>query len=150
MTEEKILTREYTIPLRRAWIRVPQYRRVPKAVKEIKKFIAKHMKIPGRDIDKVKMDIYFNNELWFRGRASPPSRIKVRAIKEGENVRVELAEMPTPVKFLKNKHEKRVKSEEKKVEEKKEEKIEKKQELQNLLYLISKFYFSKIHKKDID
>ncbi len=117
------LTREYVIPLRRSWLIVPEYRRAGRAAKAIKKFIAKHMKIPERDVEKVKLDIYLNNEIWFRGVRNPPSRIKVKATKEGDIVKVELAEVPAHVRFLKLKHMKMHK-----VEEKKEVKEEKKEE----------------------
>jgi len=122
------LEREYVIPLRRHWLRVPQYERTGKAIKAIKKFIAKHMKVSERDVDKVKLDMYMNNEIWFRGRRHPPAKVKVRAVKEGDIVKVQLVELPEHVKFLKAKHEKihklPEKKEEKKVEEKPEEKSE--------------------------
>ena len=101
MAETKILEREYVIPLRRAWILVPQYRRTGKAVKAIKIFIAKHMKVPERDVDNVKLNVHFNNELWFRGRANPPSKVKVKAKKEGDIVQVTFAETPQIVAFKK-------------------------------------------------
>jgi len=105
-TPGKILEREYVIPLRRHWLNVPEYERSGKAIKAIKKFIAKHMKVPDRDVDRVKLDIYFNNEIWFRGRASPPGKVKVKAIKENDIVKVTFAEIPEYVKFLKAKNEK--------------------------------------------
>ncbi|MBX4196898.1 50S ribosomal protein L31e [Candidatus Pacearchaeota archaeon] len=104
MAETKILEREYIIPLRRAWINVPHYERTGKAIKTIKKFIAKHMKVVDRDVSKVKLDVYFNNELWFRGRRHPPAKVKVRARKDGDIVKVEFVETPEHVKFLKAKH----------------------------------------------
>jgi len=122
----KKLEREYIIPLRRHWLNVPKYERTGKAVKAIKKFIARHMKVNERDTDKVKLDVYFNNELWFKGRANPPSKVKVKAIKEGDIVKVEFYETPDYVKFLKAKHERRHKPAEKK--ETKEEKEDKKKE----------------------
>jgi len=121
------LEREYLIPLRKEWFKVPYYKRTRKAVKAIKKFIAKHMKVPERDLDKVKLDIYFNNDIWFKGKSNPPSKVKVRAIKEGDIVKVDFAEVPQFVKFLKAKHAKIHKKAEKK-EEKKEEKAEVKPE----------------------
>jgi len=123
MAEEKpkTLEREYVIPLRKEFLKVPQYRRAGRAAKAIKKFIAKHMKVEDRNVDKVKMDPYINNEIWFRGKANPPSKIKVKAIKEGDIVRVEFVEVPEHIKFLKAKHEKFHRESEKK-EEKKEEK----------------------------
>lgn len=121
-TKTQTLEREYIIPLRAEWRKVANYRRTGKAVKAIKKFIARHMKIQDRDLDKVKLDTYLNQEVWFRGRKKPPAKIKVRAIRDGEFVRVELAEMPEAIKFAKLKHEKMHKPGEKtKVEEKKEE-----------------------------
>jgi len=123
MAENKT-EREYVIPLRRAWRNVPIYERTGKAVKAIKKFVAKHMKIQDRDISKVKLDVYFNNELWFKGRASPPSKIKVKLRKEGELVHVTFAEIPKYVEHLKKKHEKVHKKAEKPVEKPVEEKKE--------------------------
>ncbi|MDO8459486.1 MAG: 50S ribosomal protein L31e [Nanoarchaeota archaeon] len=137
MAEEKIQTmeREYIIPLRKEWRKVANYKRTGRAIKEIKKYIAKHMKVPDRDTSKIKIDIYLNNEIWFRGRRKPPAKIKVRAIKEKDIIRVELAEIPEYVKFKKQKDEKFHKSvevkpkEEKKTEEKKEdEEVKKKAE----------------------
>ncbi|MBI3334705.1 50S ribosomal protein L31e [Candidatus Pacearchaeota archaeon] len=107
MADEKVLEREYVIPLRRHWLHVPHYERTGKAVKAIKQFIAKHMKVPDRDVYKVKLDVYFNNELWFKGRASPPHKIKVKARKEGELVHVTFVQEPKQVTFLKAKHGKR-------------------------------------------
>jgi large subunit ribosomal protein L31e len=120
------LEREYVIPLRSQWLRVPQYERTGRAIKAIKKFIAKHMKVSERNVDNVRLDVYMNNELWFRGRRHPPSKVKVKAVKEGDIVRVTLAETPKHVEFLKAKnervHKKEKKSEKPVSEEKKEEK----------------------------
>jgi large subunit ribosomal protein L31e len=126
----EILTREYVIPLRRSWLIVPEYRRAGRAAKAIKAFIAKHMKVPERDVDKVKLDMYLNNEIWFRGVRNPPSKIKVRAIKDGDIVKVELAEVPEHVKFLKLKHMKMHKAAEKKPEKAEEKKEEAKAEVE--------------------
>lgn len=137
MDETKNLEREYVIPLRKHWIRVQNYKRTSKAIKAIKQFVAKHMKVLDRDLSKVKLDPYFNNELWFRGRRHPPSKIKVKAKKEGDLVYVTFVEEPNYVKFLKAKQTKvHIKSEAKSEEksetkaeekEKKEEKIEEKE-----------------------
>lgn len=136
----KQLEREYVIPLRRHWLRVPQYERTGKAVKAIKLFIAKHMKVPDRDTEKVKLDVYFNNEIWFKGRASPPAKIKVKAVKEGDIVKVSFPETPEHVKFLKAKHERLFRKLEKtgekppetKAEEQKQEVKEEKTEEQKI------------------
>src|SRR3990167_3463700 len=103
MAEIKLLEREYVIPLRRVWVKAAQYDRGRKAIIAIKQFIAKHMKVAERDISKVKLDIYLNNEVWFRGRRHPPSKIKVRARKEGDIVKVDFVDMPQHVRFHKTK-----------------------------------------------
>ncbi len=114
MAETKTLEREYVIPLRRFWLNVSRYNRTSKAVKAIKEFVAKHMKVADRDVGKVKLDVYFNNELWFRGRANPPAKVKVKVRKEGELVHVTFVETPKVVAFLQAKHARRHKKEEKK------------------------------------
>lgn len=106
MTETKTATleREYIIPLRKEWTKVPNYKRTAKSVKAIKEFIAKHMKVVDRDLDKVKIDSYLNNEVWYRGGGTPPSRVKVKAIKTGEIVRVTFVQEPEHVKFARERH----------------------------------------------
>ncbi len=103
------IEREYVIPLRREWAKVPRYKRANKAVKAIKEFLVRHMKIYDRDLSKIKVDKYINEEIWFRGIKKPPARIKVKAIKENGIVRVELFEMPAKLKFKKAREEKREK-----------------------------------------
>lgn len=115
------LEREYTIPLRRRWFSARTYERTSKAIKAIKQFVAKHMKVADRDIDKVKLDVYLNNEVWYRGRASPPSKIKVKATREGEIVKVTFLETPEMIKFSKTKHERLHKKTEAKATPKAEE-----------------------------
>jgi large subunit ribosomal protein L31e len=102
--DNKILERVYTVPLRRHWVNVPQYKRARKAVVALKEFIAKHMHVTNRDVRNVRINSYLNNELWFRGKTNPPAKIKVKAIKEGDVVRVEFFEYPAVVKHLKTRH----------------------------------------------
>jgi large subunit ribosomal protein L31e len=127
MAEEKIiLEREYIVPLRTGWIKVPYYRRTKRALKELKEFIAKHMKVTNRDIRKVKVDKWLNMELWKRGIRKPHSKIKVKAKKlENGNVLVELSEMLEVLKYKKQR-ETRAKEESEKI--KKEKADKKKQE----------------------
>lgn len=118
--------REYIINLRRELMKVPRYKRTPKAIKAIKKFIAKHMRIPERDLNKVKINKYLNQELWFRGIQNPPTKIKVKAIKSGDNILVELAEIPEKIKFQMQKEEKaKNKAEKTKSERKIKEEVQK-------------------------
>ena len=100
------LEREYIIPLRNEWLKVPSYERTGRAIKTIKKFIAKHMKIYDRDLKKVKLDTYLNETLWLRGIKNPIHKIKVRAIKEEDIVRVEAVDLPQNIKFKKLREEK--------------------------------------------
>ncbi|MFH1326698.1 MAG: 50S ribosomal protein L31e [archaeon] len=106
-TEIKIekVEKEYIIPLREKCRPVPKYRKTEKAIKSIKEFIVKHMKIRDRDLKKVKIDGYLNEALWKRGIKKPPYKIKVKAIKEGDIVKVELVDYPTKLKFKKAREE---------------------------------------------
>lgn len=124
-TEEK----EFIIPLRRKFMQTPKYRRVPKAIKAVKLFIARHMKIYDKDLRKVKLDRYLNEEIWFRGINYPPAKIKVKVKRDGENVIVQLVELSEKAKFKKAREE-RGKEETKKKKEKKkaEEEARKKAE----------------------
>jgi len=107
-TKTEKIEREYIIPLRAKVRVVPRYKKTNKAVKTIKEFLVRHMKIRDRDLNKVKIDKYLNEALWFRGIKRPPHKIKVKAIKEGEIVRAELIDMPTKLKFKKTQEEKRL------------------------------------------
>lgn len=114
---EKI-EREYVIPLRSKYQHVARYKKTPKAIKTIKEFLARHMKIRDRDLRKIKIDKYLNEAVWFRGIKKPPMKIKVKVIKEGDIVRAKLAEMPDKLKFKKLREEK--------IEKKAKEIVEKK------------------------
>jgi len=143
-TKTDKIEKEYVIPLRKGWTKVPRYKRANKAVKSIKEFLARHMKVRDHDLNKIKLDTYINEFIWERGIRKPPVKIKVRAFKEGEIVRAELSELPEKFRFKKSKLEKRERkteesvkkkkteemkeAEEKKEEKKGEEKTEKKEE----------------------
>jgi len=100
------IEREYVIPLRRKIRTVPRYKKTPKAVKSVKEFLVRHMKIRDRDLNKIKIDKHLNEMLWFRGIKNPPHKIKVKAIKEGEIVRVEAIDLMDRIKFKKIREEK--------------------------------------------
>jgi large subunit ribosomal protein L31e len=132
MAEEKTnkIERIYTIPLRRHLLMVPIYRRTGRAIKTIKKFVAKHMKIEDRDVSKVKLDVQFNNDIWFKGRTNPPTKVKVKVTKENDIVKVTFVDTPQHVKYLQAKLDKRDQraQEGKPVEQKPEVKEEKTEE----------------------
>lgn len=100
-TDRKItLEREYVVPLRKEWLKAPYYRRAKKAVKALKEFLVKHMKIYDRDLRKVKVDIYLNNEMRFRGMKYPPAKIKIKAIKYDDGiVEAKLVQLPKHIEF---------------------------------------------------
>lgn len=107
---------------------VPNYKRSRRAIMEIKQFVARHMKVAERNLDNVKLDSYFNNEMWANGPRNPPTKVSFKAIKEGDIVKVTFVEMPKHVGFAQAKHAKRHKkaevkapTAEKKAEEKTEE-----------------------------
>ena len=104
MADEKeqkiIIEREYIVPLRREYLNVPKYRRAKRAVHALKEFIAQHMKIYDRDLRKVKVDVYLNNEIRFRGMRSPLPKVRVKAIKyEDGTVSVKLVDIPKHIEF---------------------------------------------------
>ncbi|MCK9596823.1 50S ribosomal protein L31e [Candidatus Pacearchaeota archaeon] len=121
---ETKIEREYIIPLRRRWMLVPKYQRAGKAVKAVKEFLARHMKIRDRDLDKIRVDKYVNEAIWHRGIKNPPSKIKVRAIREGDIVRVEAVELPKNMKFKKTREEKIESAAKETAKKKKTEKVE--------------------------
>lgn len=99
-TRKIVLEREYVVPLRREWLKVSVYKRATKASKALKEFIAKHMKIYDRDTRKVKVDIYLNNEIRFRGMKKPLAKVKVKAIKYDDGtVVVKLVQLPKHIEF---------------------------------------------------
>jgi len=88
--EEIVEERIYTIPLRRAWIS-PRKKRVPRAVRMIRSFIQRHMKVEigtksGEEEEEGRLVISneLNEKLWTRGIEKPPRNIRVRAVKDKE------------------------------------------------------------------
>ena len=77
------LERIYTIPLREAHLKAPRPKRANRAVKEIKKFLARHMK---SEEEKVWIDNPVNEAIWARGIQKPPRRIRVKAIRFDDGV----------------------------------------------------------------
>jgi large subunit ribosomal protein L31e len=98
-TEEEVVEeRTYTIPLGKALI-MPPRRRAPRAMRMIRAFIIKHMKVPAHaeeedeEAPKLKLTNELNERIWGRGIEKPPRKIRVRATKDKEgNVTVHLAE----------------------------------------------------------
>jgi len=90
LEEDIIEERFYTIPLRKVWI-VPRKKRAPKAVRIIKSFVLKHMKVRTEaegeeEAEKLVIDNEVNEKLWSRGIEKPPRKIRVRVVKDKEGV----------------------------------------------------------------
>jgi len=98
--EEIVEEKFYTVPLGKAWI-VPPRRRAPRAMRMLKSFVTKHMKLESRketeEEEEEESRLIITNEvnlrMWSRGIEKPPRKIRVRAAKDKEgNVTVYLAE----------------------------------------------------------
>ena len=135
---KQVFEREYIVPLRKGWLKVPKYKRASKAVKTLKQFMAKHMKVYDRDLKKVKIDIILNNEIRFRGMKKPPAKIKVKARKFDDGiVKVELVQIPKHIEFARLREKKKLEKTEKikkpkeKVEEEKIEEIKNEEKVED-------------------
>jgi large subunit ribosomal protein L31e len=84
MVEE--LERVFTIPLTVTKV-VPKTKRAPRAIKEIKEYVRKHMMEKTSEEDKEKdkkeiwLDFKLNELIWSRGIEHPPSKVRVKAIR---------------------------------------------------------------------
>jgi len=118
----KLVERNYTIPLREKSRVVPRYRKTEKAIKTIKEFVAKHMKVPERDLSKVKIDSYLNEMIWARGIKKHPHKIKVVVVKDGELYFVYAQELPKNLGFKRDRALRKEKESKAKVDKKKAKK----------------------------
>lgn len=75
VVEEKV----YTISLRHAWVVTPRGKRAPRAVRDVRAFVSRHMKA-----EEVAMSDEINSAIWSRGINKPPRKITVRAVKDKE------------------------------------------------------------------
>ena len=74
IVEEKF----YTVNLRDLWT-APKDKRAPKAVRTLREFVKRHMKV-----DDVKVSNEINQEIWARSIQKPPRKLKIRAVKDKE------------------------------------------------------------------
>jgi large subunit ribosomal protein L31e len=75
VVEEKV----YTIPLRHVWVVTPRGKRAPRAVRDVRNYVARHMKS-----DEVAVSNEINSQIWSRSINKPPRKITVRAVKDKE------------------------------------------------------------------
>lgn len=114
------LERIYTVPLGDAYD-VPRNKRVPRAMKLLKEFVAKHMKADG---ERVLISEALNKYVWQNSIQKPPRKVKVRLIKDDGEIRAYLSDE----KIEEPKKEKPPEKEEKPAEKKEEKAPEKKEE----------------------
>jgi large subunit ribosomal protein L31e len=97
LEEEIVEEKFYTIPLRKAWIS-QRKKRAPRAMRIIRSFVEKHMKIRSEAVGEEEAEFLVisnavNERVWSRGIEKPPRKIRVRAVKDKEGViTVHLAE----------------------------------------------------------
>ncbi len=108
--------RIYTVPLGDAYDK-PRNKRCPRAVKILKGFITRHMKLDG---GKIVFSAALNSFIWRNSIQKPPRRVKVRLIKEDETVRAYLSDEKIEAPKKEEKKPEAKKEEPKKAEEKKE------------------------------
>ena len=90
MVDEK-LERIYTIPLSKSY-EYTRVRRVPRAVKILRQFVSKHMKV---ELGDVLISNMLNNSMWTRSIQKPPRRVKVRIVKQDSIAHVYLLDEKT-------------------------------------------------------
>jgi len=88
--EEIVEERTYIVPLSRAWI-MPPSKRAPRAMRILKEFIVKHMKLEAKEKaeegeeeepKRLIISSEVNQKIWSRSIEKPPRKIRVRAAKD--------------------------------------------------------------------
>lgn len=79
------MERVFTIPLK-ITKQIPKTKRAPRAIKEIKEFVRKHMAQKGKAAEEeeqkdVWVDYRLNELIWSKGIENPPSKVRVKAIR---------------------------------------------------------------------
>ena len=72
----------YTIPLRDVK-NAPKWKRSNRAIKLIRKYLAKHLKT---EESMVRLSDSINKKVWERGSEKPPRKVRVRAMKFDDGV----------------------------------------------------------------
>lgn len=75
---EVVEERVYTFPFRRLW-GAPRGKRTPRAVRMLKEYVKRHMKV-----ENVIISNEINEQIWSRGISKPPRNLKIRAVKDKE------------------------------------------------------------------
>ncbi len=84
-----VVERVYSIRLKHKMKRYPRWLRAKKAMRFIRNYLSRHMKV---EPDKIRIDPSINEKVWERGAQKPPAKIRIRAVKfEDGVVEAELA-----------------------------------------------------------
>jgi large subunit ribosomal protein L31e len=75
---EVVEERFYTIPFRKAWIS-PRQKRVPRSMRMLRAFVARHMKA-----EEVSISNEVNEYVWSRSIKKPPRKMRIRVVKDKE------------------------------------------------------------------
>jgi len=116
-----MVERTYVVPLRKAWLKTPRWRRSKKAVAALRAYILKHTKSK-----EVKIGKWLNEEVWKKRGKNPPGKVLVKVEFDKDVANVELAELSPKAKRIEDTKAK--KEAEKKKEEKAKEAAKKKEE----------------------
>lgn len=76
---EVVEEKTFTIPVGRLGYATDRGHRAPKAVRDVRAYVARHMRA-----DEVSISNEINQALWERGINKPPRKITVRAVKDKE------------------------------------------------------------------
>ncbi|MBI2138181.1 60S ribosomal protein L31 [Candidatus Woesearchaeota archaeon] len=76
-----VLERIYIVPMRKAFLSAPNWKRTPRAVRALRAFILRHMKAT-----KVIIGKHLNQKMWGRGIKHPPHKVKIECKKDEEGV----------------------------------------------------------------
>ncbi len=77
----KNIERVYNVPLRKEYLKVPNWRRTKKAVIAMKEFLAHHLKS-----EDVRLGKDVNEKIWQHGIRNPPHHVKVSVVKDEKGV----------------------------------------------------------------
>lgn len=120
---EKEIERIYVVPFNRVK-HGPVSEAAPRAMREVRRFLSKHMKVEAKDI---WIDESVNHAIWNRGKYKIPSKLRVRAVKFDDGVvevslpEIEFKSFREELKTIKESKEPILKREEEEEEETKEE-----------------------------
>ncbi len=83
------MKRNYIIPLRKAYVNKPKYKKTPTAIRAVKAFLMKHMKV-----EEVRIGKNLNMVIWANGVKNPPAKVSVEVEKKDNVAYAELSGKP--------------------------------------------------------